>query len=862
MAEILKDVEHLANEIGPRPAGTEEERVAAMYIAENIQKRSGLTFGIEDFEGAKGRTRAVQLCAIVGVLLFFIAVLLPIISWPAFLVCAIAAVIAVLEFLEKPILSNFLRFGVSQNVVAKYEPGYSNEKQHVQRKRKVIIISHYDSGHSYGSNSEGSMNIYAVAGILSVIAICLIPIILLIKAIAFSSASGSTLLLFIIFAIILAIFALAPILLDFLEARKPYSDGANCNGSGSAALIEIARQLGTGSYDLSDVPAGPRPVVHGMDAAVRSNLIPEGAEIEYTEPDIKDPLAAREASLANAKAAIEAFTAPRAPRKQYDDDGNEIKPVLENKEIEEKVEVEIEQKTDENVVPKYKSQEKHGETPSWFKTAQSKAKKSDEEDIPVEGQRSRFAHTMDYMAKKEEDEKKKKEEEEERERAKIRARIVEAQRQAEEERKREFAEEKPFVKEGSKDKMSLDERFKRHQEEKEKNQFPKIAEPVQPKEEVVEEKKVEEEVKEVESTQAMPQVDVDKIQESKQYAPLDDAEFVSSNELPKNSSMIDLPEVFTDNPEQSDPAYAEALKETDKEVEHGKFGTGSFAAVSEPEGVAGATGTFAPVSEELINDASKSGEIDIVVDDADDSVYKEGEFTDTGAFAGAGYVEMPEEKPKKIFGIFGRKKDSGKHSQDDGFVEAKPYSEGDISIDDNWEGGAYVQNEPHVESIVEPVPEFEQQIQEFHNQAINIDVWMVALGSEIKENAGIKAFLYEHAKELKGAVIIDIEGIGAGQLSLVDTEGYITKSKTSPRTKRYVRQAANKLNIKIPTISIPWSSSSAAYANKLGFKAIRLVGSDGKKPAYYLQDNDVIENINEETLNNNIDYIMQLIQCI
>ena len=44
---------------------------------------------------------------------------------------------------------------------------------------------------------------------------------------------------------------------------------------------------------------------------------------------------------------------------------------------------------------------------------------------------------------------------------------------------------------------------------------------------------------------------------------------------------------------------------------------------------------------------------------------------------------------------------------------------------------------------------------------------MVALGSEIDENAGIRSFLIEHAQELRGAIIVDIEGLGAGELSLL-----------------------------------------------------------------------------------------------
>ena len=391
--------------------------------------------------------------------------------------------------------------------------------------------------------------------------------------------------------------------------------------------------------------------------------------------------------------------------------------------------------------------------------------------------------------------------------------------------------------------------------------------------------------------------------------------------MPQNEALKELPEVYTDENIEQNEEYAKALKEDDeaaqaadeKKVEKGKFGTGSFAAVSEGESIAGATGTFTPVKEELLQDASRSGEIaskeEMVVADADDSVYNEGEFTDTGAFAGKGYVSMPDEKRKGILGMFGKKdKGSGRHaSAGDGFVDAPINTDDNVIDDADWEGGAFANlgskfkkkdaenaefddmpmqegeldpnydgadfaeadpdapitsDQKRINSMVDPVPDFDKQIQEFHNASINMEVWMVALGSEIDENAGIKAFLMEHAQELRGAIIIDIEGLGAGELSLVNSEGFLRKSQTSSRMKRYVRSAANKLGAVVPSVDLPWGESSAAFASKFGYKTLRLVGMDGNKPAYYMSKDDVLENIDENKLKANVKYLLQLIQSI
>ena len=49
MAQLLDHVEYLSREIGPRPAGTEEEQQAALYIADQLQQESGFHAEIEEF---------------------------------------------------------------------------------------------------------------------------------------------------------------------------------------------------------------------------------------------------------------------------------------------------------------------------------------------------------------------------------------------------------------------------------------------------------------------------------------------------------------------------------------------------------------------------------------------------------------------------------------------------------------------------------------------------------------------------------------------------------------------------------------------------------------------------------------------
>lgn len=981
-----------------------------MYIGENIQKRSNLGFDIEDFDGARGRNRVTKFLPIIASVLFFLANLLSLLIIPVMIILVGLAIIAIMEFLDKPVISKFFRFGISQNVVSKFVPAYSAENRSSQRKRKVVLVSHYDSGRTFPGGSVNFCKVSTIIDLTSAIIMSLMPIMLLIKLVAFSGSNGGgASIFFVVFSFVFILISLVPLIFNFYKNKQNYNDSANFNASGSATLIEIARQLGLGSY--SEFGNGEEqyiePVIHGLDNAKENQAVDDDTNVKY-EAAINDgasgkiahhdPLVARENELSDAKAAVAAFTAPRKKRAKYDDDGNIISDEpnkagdtskLETKKAVTPKEKLAQQAAEEAAkaaskpiliddasavrngaadtsVIQVKAKKEKKEVPDWFKSAQSKAnKKRSESDKNQDfsAQRSRYSHVDDVIAQKRKAEEEKKNKAEEEKRAKLREQIVAAKAAAEEERKKNFEEDKPFFrsegdadsttsmkpienkpedkkdssKDGENEDLSLDERLRLRQMKDKKVGFaPKpeneeddqstVAMPAvndnQPKEESL-------------KPEDSGQIDLGKL---KQYAPLDDQSFISSNDMPENSSLKELPDVYVDDdlekdePKEDSNSKSGANDKVEDGPEDGKFGTGSFAAISDTEGVAGATGRFSPVTDELIEDASKSGKIDkkedMVINDADDSVYNEGQFTDAGAFAGKGYVEMPDEKRKGIFGIFGGKKkkekeekqSSGKHSGKKSKHSKK--SKDNIIDTSGWEGGSfaglgdklnfkdkfavvgkhnateedyveqdyqednYIEDdyqdtfteEPinnsmedapitsgtgrRVQSMLNAVPDFEEQIQEFHNSSINMEVWMVALGSEIDENAGINRFLMEHAQELRGAIIIDIEGLARGELAMVDTEGFLRKSETSSRLKRYVRQAANQLGVSVPTIDLPWSQSSARYANRAGYKTLHFCGVENGVPAGKMMEDDTVEYLDENKLKSNVKFLLELIQCI
>ena len=166
-----------------------------------------------------------------------------------------------------------------------------------------------------------------------------------------------------------------------------------------------------------------------------------------------------------------------------------------------------------------------------------------------------------------------------------------------------------------------------------------------------------------------------------------------------------------------------------------------------------------------------------------------------------------------------------------------------------------------VDFVFEPTPEIEQ-IEQFHSDRIDMEVWFVALGSELAGNGGMKAFMAAHEAELKGALIVELEALGAGELTLIDKEGTYVPKKASSRMKRLVRKAGQATGLKVPEATMEWRNSASAYALKHGQQALHLAGMDGRKPAFFAEEDDVIENIDNDMLALNSDFVMEVLKHI
>lgn len=1229
MPDIKEHIAYLSQEIGARPAGTEEEQQAALYITEQFQKEAGLPANIEDFNGVGDPHLPSMICCGAAVVLALLSLIVPVLSIIGVIGCLAAAGLFAAEYLDKPIISKLLGKGVSQNVVAKYAPAASEDGEGARR-RKVILVARYDTGKVRAELAGPTAQVMPLVGKISFGAMVALPVLLLIKGVALGSSEGALTTIFTLLTVIAMLLTAIPLALGALHQTAAYNEGANCNASGVAALLELARRIGAGRVSEAEIAEREDALMHGSEAAYESGLVPEGAEFVYSSHPRSSM--ENEESLIAAKAAISALSGKpvdgmtaeevernlqkieRHDREEAEEEARmqrmearaiesarrdaeqarlaaeQEQQALEAQQAEEaeKAQAEFEAQQVAMQQAEFEAQQvaaqqaaaqqaaaqqvqaaaeqqraAQASVPDWYARAQEKAKKPRNAEKPA--QRSRYASALDaavaesagHFAKANNIVEHELERSFDIDRDTIRevrapqwATIAPVQPTVQPETKQSAAnaaanvsvnavsaaeqaahmqqipvQEEPAVQiTAPQQAVQLDAQVETASADEPAPAAPQtdvaVAAPAPEASAPAAEPALEQaaaqqpvaqfasaqvsapepvraqvvapaEVADPFATAATPPIDVTKlhledvppmgdvpmpafldprkVQEEAQSRQSDaprsgnrvDVTQASINEAGRvdaaNAPAVPMPAPASESADEMVPELqakpldipdasvvpaapvtlpeisatapaapvAAAVKQrapladvesagktaarsllnllpsigsSDIKASHEQEGeeagepgekkdskpsllaslpslSGSIkaadAAQAQPGvnaaasfGTAGATGSFAPVSSELANTMDPE---DMYVDDADDSAYDD-HFTETGAFAGPGYMEMPKSRFRRLFDKFLHRKDDEEDTPqewldvDDNFearaagkarggwesfqeehyeqgeyqgdyaveadqdaaaypgatqalpalqsddlgatqawtpqpidVEAAGQEVSQVAYDDSfnvddvadneqsgsnrfrpWHGGAYsarrmensnlsseeLADEAAAAAVPTPVELNEElnEVYQFRNPDIDAEVWFVALGSELAQNSGMKAFLEAHQSELRGAFIVDIDAIGAGDLTMIEREGFLKPSKASSRMKRYIRKASQATGTKVASGALLGEESAASYAAKHGCQVTHLVGMEDGKPALYGQQGDIVENIDEKKLASNVDFLMELLK--
>ncbi len=147
-----------------------------------------------------------------------------------------------------------------------------------------------------------------------------------------------------------------------------------------------------------------------------------------------------------------------------------------------------------------------------------------------------------------------------------------------------------------------------------------------------------------------------------------------------------------------------------------------------------------------------------------------------------------------------------------------------------------------VDAIVEEAHEEEEE-SSYEDDLICHDIWFVALGASEENHAGMKDFLAEHRKDLRGAFLINLDAIGSGELTLITEEGLHEPRKADRRISRIIKNVAKDMELPLMTAPYNYADTDATPAMRTSLRCVTLMGmtSEGKALHGSVLDNDLSE---------------------
>lgn len=141
------------------------------------------------------------------------------------------------------------------------------------------------------------------------------------------------------------------------------------------------------------------------------------------------------------------------------------------------------------------------------------------------------------------------------------------------------------------------------------------------------------------------------------------------------------------------------------------------------------------------------------------------------------------------------------------------------------------------------------------------DIWFVATGASALGHAGIKDFIAKNRKSLRGAFVINLECIGAGDLTILTNEGLGAPRRADRRLARLISSVASDLHLDLGQLSRTWADTEATPLMRSHLRAVTLMGlGDNELPAFAHTADDVPENVNPEQVENVCALIMETIR--
>ena len=194
-------------------------------------------------------------------------------------------------------------------------------------------------------------------------------------------------------------------------------------------------------------------------------------------------------------------------------------------------------------------------------------------------------------------------------------------------------------------------------------------------------------------------------------------------------------------------------------------------------------------------------------------------------------------KLKGLFGSSDKADDSDKPAKHGGWKGGAAPRAGLRMVDDDFEAGM-VEGAPSEADLREAVLGLGD------DDLISHDIWFVALGASDCDHAGMRAFLAEHRKQIRGSFVINLDSVGAGELTMLSREGLLITRRADRRMLRMMSTIANDLHIPMGKAKYDWSATDATPAMLSSLRAMTIMGTDASGfRALSCTPDDVPENV-------------------
>lgn len=171
--------------------------------------------------------------------------------------------------------------------------------------------------------------------------------------------------------------------------------------------------------------------------------------------------------------------------------------------------------------------------------------------------------------------------------------------------------------------------------------------------------------------------------------------------------------------------------------------------------------------------------------------------------------------------------------------------------DAGWKGGAVglMLGEPERETVAQAATRIRETVLAVADRdLLDKEIWFVATGAEEVGTVGMQAFLAEHGPSLKGAFIINLDNLGAGDLSWISSEGMARRRPSDRRLKFLARRVSRERSIDLTTSAFKGLSTDASAALARGYAAGTLMGLERGVPVNWHWKTDTSENVVEQNL--------------